>query len=74
MIKLVVFDLDGIIGDIIFMCFKVLKKVVIFYVIFNDVFENDILEIFGLNEKGMIKKFVGYNWENVLDDFYVIYE
>lgn len=22
----------------------------------------------------MIKKLVGYNWENALDDFYVIYE
>lgn len=40
----------------------------------NDVSENDILETFGLNEKGMIKKLVGYNWENALDDFYVIYE
>ena len=46
----------------------------IYNVTLNDVSENDILETFGLNEKGMIKKLVGYNWENALDDFYVIYE
>lgn len=51
-----------------------LKKAVTPYVTLNDVSENDILETFGLNEKGMIKKLVGYNWENALDDFYVIYE
>ena len=74
MIKLVAFDLDGTIGDTIPMCLKALKKAVTPYVTLNDVSENDILETFGLNEKGMIKKLVGYNWENALDDFYVIYE
>ena len=69
MIKLVAFDLDGTIGDTIPMCLKALKKAVTPYVTLND-----ILETFGLNEKGMIKKLVGYNWENALDDFYVIYE
>ena len=74
MIKLVAFDLDGTIGDTIPMCLKALKKAVTPYVTLNDISENDILETFGLNEKGMIKKLVGYNWENALDDFYVIYE
>lgn len=74
MIKLVAFDLDGTIGDTIPMCLKALKKAVTPYVTLNDVSENDILETFGLNEKGMIKKLVGYNWENALDGFYVIYE
>lgn len=55
MIKLVAFDLDGTIGDIIPMCLKALKKAVTPYVTLNDVSENDILETFGLNEKGMIK-------------------
>lgn len=55
MIKLVAFDLDGTIGDTIPMCLKVLKKAVTPYVTLNDVSENDILETFGLNEKGMIK-------------------
>lgn len=32
-----------------------LKKAVTPYVTLNDVSENDILETFGLNEKGMIK-------------------
>ena len=61
MIKLVAFDLDGTIGDTIPMCLKALKKAVTPYVTLNDVSENDILETFGLNEKGMIKKIVGYN-------------
>lgn len=74
MIKLVAFDLDGTIGDTIPMCLKALKKAVTPYVTINDVSENDILETFGLNEKGMIKKLVGYNWEGALNDFYVIYE
>lgn len=74
MIKLVAFDLDGTIGDTIPMCLKALKKAVTPYVTLNDVSENDILETFGLNEKGMIKKLVGYNWEGALNDFYVIYE
>ena len=74
MIKLVAFDLDGTIGDTIPMCLKALKKAVTPYVTLNDVSENDILETFGLNEKGMIKKLVGYNWEEALNDFYVIYE
>ena len=56
MIKLVAFDLDGTIGDTIPMCLKALKKAVTPYVTLNDVSENDILETFGLNEKGMIKK------------------
>lgn len=52
MIKLVAFDLDGTIGDTIPMCLKALKKAVTPYVTLNDVSENDILETFGLNEKG----------------------
>lgn len=40
-----------------------LKKAVTPYVTLNDVSENDILETFGLNEKGMIKKLVGNNSE-----------
>mgnify|MGYP000054931313 FL=1 len=55
MIKLVAFDLDGTIGDTIPMCLQSLKKAVTPYVTLNDVSENDILETFGLNEKGMIK-------------------
>ena len=74
MIKLVAFDLDGTIGDTIPMCLKALKKAVTPYVTLNDVSENDILETFGLNEKGMIKKLVGNNSEKALDGFYVIYE
>ena len=56
MIKLVAFDLGGTIGDTIPMCLKALKKAVTPYVILMMLSENDILETFGLNEKGMNKK------------------
>ena len=74
MIKLVAFDLDGTIGDTIPMCLKALKKAVTPYVTLNDVSENDILETFGLNEKGMIKNLLVIIGKMTLDDFYVIYE
>lgn len=53
MIWLVVFDLDGMIGDIILLCLVVFREVIIFYVDY-ELLDDEIVWIFGLNEEGMI--------------------
>ena len=52
MIKLVAFDLDGYNRRYNSHVPQSLKKAVTPYVTLNDISENDILETFGLNEKG----------------------
>lgn len=73
MIKLVTFDLDGTLADTIPLCLKAFKEAVVSYTS-NEISNHDIIETFGLNEEGMIRKIVGSNWENALADFYTIYE
>ena len=75
MIKLIAFDLDGTIGDTMPLCLKAFKEAVAPYVN-HELSEHEIVQTFGLNEEGMIKKIVpdAYNREKALHDFYAIYE
>jgi phosphoglycolate phosphatase len=74
MAKLVAFDLDGTIGDTIPMCIHAFKKAVSPYCN-GRLSEKDIIQTFGLNEEGMIRKIVDEEyWEKVLRDFYIQYQ
>jgi phosphoglycolate phosphatase len=72
MIKLVVFDLDGTIGETIPLCIKAFRETVFSYS-GNMLSEEDIIQTFGLNEEGMIRKVLDKDWERALDDFYLLY-
>lgn len=74
MSKLVAFDLDGTLGNTIPMCIEAIKTAVAPYTC-HRLTEKEIVQTFGLNEKGMIRQIVnGDNWEKALDDFYQIYK
>jgi phosphoglycolate phosphatase len=73
MIKLVAFDLDGTIGETIPMCIAAFNKAVSPYVN-QKLTEREIIQTFGLNEEGMIKKVAGKNWQKGLNDFYLRYQ
>lgn len=74
MIKLVAFDLDGTIGNTIPMCMEAIKTAVAPYT-HHGLTEKEIVQTFGLNEKGMIRQIVnGDNWEEALDNFYRFYK
>lgn len=72
MIKLVAFDLDGTIGDTLPMCILAFKKAVEPYVK-RKLTQEEIVQTFGLNEEGMIKRVAGEKWTNALEDFYIHY-
>lgn len=57
MIKLVAFDLDGTIADTIPMCIEAFKQAVTPYAS-KILSEDDIVKTFGLNEEGMIKRWL----------------
>lgn len=73
MIKMIGFDLDGTICDSLPLCIQAFKNAVEPYVGHN-LTEEEIAKTFGLNEAGMIKKFVKNDWGNALNDFYINYE
>lgn len=73
MIKMIAFDLDGTIGETIPMCIKAFEEAVSPYA-GHKLSEEEIVQTFGLNELGMIKKVVKDDWKAALDDFYRIYE
>lgn len=73
MIKLVAFDLDGTIGETIPMCIAAFDKAVSPYVN-QKLTERQIIQTFGLNEEGMIKKVLGKNWQKGFNDFYLRYQ
>lgn len=73
MIKMIGFDLDGTIGNTIPMCIRAFQQAVTPYTQ-RKLSEKEIIQTFGLNEEGMIKRIVtNDNWEKALNDFYVIY-
>jgi phosphoglycolate phosphatase len=74
MVKLVAFDLDGTIGDTIPICIQAFKEAVSPY--FNgQLSEKDIIQTFGLNEEGMIRKMVDEEYrEKALSNFYIQYQ
>ena len=73
MLKIVAFDLDGTIADIIPMCIKAFRNGVSPYTD-HELSEEEILHTFGLNEVGMVKAVVSQNWETAVENFYVQYE
>lgn len=72
MLKLVAFDLDGTIGETIDMCIQAFRKAVSPYT-GRSLSAEEIVQTFGLNEEGMIKKIAGEQWEPALHDFYAHY-
>ncbi|MDR2814835.1 MAG: HAD family hydrolase [Prevotellaceae bacterium] len=72
MVKLVAFDLDGTIGETIAMCIQAFRKAVSPYA-GTQLSEEEIVQTFGLNEEGMVKKIAGERWRVALDDFYAHY-
>lgn len=74
MIKMVGFDLDGTIGNTLPMCIRAFQQAVTPYTQ-RQLSEKEIIQTFGLNEEGMIKRIVTNDyWEKALNDFYVIYK
>ncbi len=73
MFKMVAFDFDGTIADIIPMCIEILKKAMSPYTEY-EITNNMIIQTFGLNETGMVKAIVKDNWQSALRDFYLYYE
>lgn len=73
MFKIVAFDMDGTIADTIPMCITAFCNSVSPYTD-HELSREEILHTFGLNEIGMVKAFVGQNWESVIEDFYCQYE
>lgn len=73
MLKLAAFDLDGTIGDTIAMCILAVRKAVSPHAR-HELSEEEVVQTFGLNEEGMIRKMVGEGWKEALEDFYGAYE
>ncbi|MBQ4280058.1 MAG: HAD family hydrolase [Rikenellaceae bacterium] len=73
MIKLVGFDLDGTIGDTIPMCIEAFREAVAPYA-GHALADEEIVQTFGLNEEGMVRRVAGERWEEALEDFYEVYE
>lgn len=73
MIKLVAFDLDGTLADTIPMSIESFRLAVTPYAD-HTLSREEIVEMFGLNEPGMIKAIVKDRWEEALRDYYRLYE
>ncbi len=73
MLKLAAFDFDGTIADTLPMCIKAFRMSVLPYIGY-EISETEIVQMFGLNETGMVKKVVKQDWEAALKDFYSNYE
>ncbi|MDR2037475.1 MAG: HAD family hydrolase [Bacteroidales bacterium] len=73
MIQLIAFDLDGTIADTIPICIDAFREAVSPY-FGRELSEKEIIQTFGLNEEGMIKKVIDKDWKNALEDFYTQYQ
>lgn len=73
MIKSVIFDLDGTIGNTIPMCIQAFKEATRPYTP-HELSDEEVVQTFGLNEEGMIKCVVdACHRQQALSDFYIIY-
>lgn len=73
MIQLAAFDLDGTLADTIPMGIESFRLAVSPYA-GHTLSREEIVEMFGLNEVGMIKAVVKDGWEKALQDYYRLYE
>lgn len=73
MIKMIAFDFDGTIADTIPLCIKAFDLSVAPYV-GHHLTKKEIVNTFGLDEKGMIRKVVKKDWKLALRKFYSHYE
>lgn len=73
MFQVIGFDLDGTLADTIPMCIRAFRGSVSPYV-GHGLSEDEILNMFGLNEIGMVKAVAGQNWREAIEDFYARYE
>ncbi|MDR1416091.1 MAG: HAD family hydrolase [Prevotellaceae bacterium] len=73
MIKLVAFDLDGTIGETLPLCIAAFGEAVSPYLSYK-LSEKEIIQTFGVNEEGMVKKVAGEHWQEALNDFYMHYQ
>lgn len=72
-VKLAAFDLDGTLADTIPMGIESFRRAVSPYA-GHTLSREEIVEMFGLNETGMIKAVVKDRWQEALRDYYRIYE
>lgn len=70
--KIVAFDLDGTVAETNAMCIEAFCESVSPYVE-HELTKQEILQTFGLNEIGMVRKIVKSNWKEALCDFYKKY-
>lgn len=73
MIKLVAFDLDSTVSDTIPLSIEAFEKAVSPYA-GHTLTREEIVETFGLNEMGMVKRVLKDHWEEALNDYYKNYE
>ncbi len=73
MLKIVIFDLDGTIGDTMPLCTAAFRKAVEPY-LGRPMSNDEMANTFGLNEEGMIRRVTGPLWHLALSDFYKLYE
>lgn len=73
MIKMIAFDLHGTLCDSVTMYIEAFCEAVSPYA-GHEITEKEVIQTFGLNEIGMIKEVVKWNWEEALQDFYQYYE
>lgn len=73
MLKMVAFDLDGTVCNTIPLCIETFLVALAPYTDY-ELTDKDIINTFGLNETGMVKKLVRDNWKAALNDFYIYYD
>lgn len=73
MLKAVIFDLDGTIGNTLPICIRAFEEAVSPYA-GRRLTRREVVETFGLNEEGMVRAIVTDRWREALHDFYRVYE
>lgn len=73
MYKVTAFDFDGTLADTIPVCIRAFRDAVSPYA-GHPLSSDEIVQHFGLNEKGMVKAALGEKYEAALSDFYVGYQ
>lgn len=69
---MVMFDMDGTIGDTLPMCDEAFKRAVEPY-LQRAMTEEEIVKLYGVNEEGMFQLAAGGHWREAIEDFYGYY-